>query len=198
MHFPSLVVPALAALAAAQSTTVINVFEAKIENPYYSARYPTSTSVAGSVVGINAEETTYKIACMKGAPKSDCGIDEPYTIIAGPTTFSTSLTSVFSGYGVTATVSENIACSFTHTTESAKCIVTIGVTSGDVTTARSSTKTIPASDVTYMPLTVTGGLSLFNSPQATEAPDAAAGPHRALITAAPLGAAAALAVAALF
>jgi hypothetical protein len=196
MHYPSLLIPALAALAAAQSTTVVKVFEYSIDNPYLS--YSTYASLAGSVVGINAEATTYKVACMSGAPKSVCSIGEPYTLVAGPSTVSFAQTFPFDIYGVSGTASEDIACSFTHSTESANCVVTVAVTSGDVSTATTSTKSIPADDIFYKTLTVTGGLSLFNSPQATETPGAAAGPHRALVTAAPLGAAAALAAAALF
>jgi hypothetical protein len=198
MHFSSLLVPAVAALTAAQSTTVVSIFEAFVDNPYLSVSYSTPASLAGSVVGINAQATTYKVACMSGAPKSDCSVDKPYTIVAGPTTLSFSQTFPVEVYGFTMSASENVACSFTHTSESAVCTVTAAVTSGGQSTSATSTKTIPTNDVFYKPITITGGLSLFNSPQATEIPGAAAGPHRALVTAAPLGAAAALAAAALF
>ncbi|KAJ5605156.1 hypothetical protein N7510_010310 [Penicillium lagena] len=198
MHFPSLLVPALAALTAAQSTTVISIFEAFIENPYIPVTYSTYASLGGSVVAINAEATTYKVACMSGAPKSDCNVREPYTIVAGPTTISFAQTFPFDIYGVSGTANEDIACSFTHSTESAQCIATVAITSGDVSTSTTSTISVPTDDISYKPITITGGLSLFNSPQATETPDAAAGPHRALVTAAPLGAAAAIAAAAFF
>lgn len=198
MHCSTLLLPALAALAAAQSTTVVSIFEGFVQNPYVSASYSTYGSLAGSVVGINAEATTYKVGCMSGAPKSVCSIATPYTVIAGPTTVSFSQTFPIYIYGETLSVSENVACSFTHTTESAECTIAAAVTSGGASTTTTTTKSIPTNDVYYRSITVTGGLSLFNSPQATQTPGAAAGPARPLITAAPWGAAAAVAVAALF
>ncbi|KAL4892312.1 hypothetical protein BDV59DRAFT_202815 [Aspergillus ambiguus] len=191
MRLSSVLVPALGALATAQSTTVVSIFEAFAENPYLTVS--TYTSLAGSVMGINAEATTYQVACMDGAAKSECSIDQPYTVIAGPTTVSFSQTIPIDVYGATATATQDVACSFTHSSESAKCTITAGVASGDISTTVSSTKSFATDEVFYNPVTVTGGLSLFNSPKATEVPDAAAGPNRPLVTAAPLGAAVALA-----
>ncbi|KAJ5601577.1 hypothetical protein N7510_011111 [Penicillium lagena] len=201
MHFSSVLVPGLAALATAQTTTVVNIFEGKIQNPYYgdglSVSVSTATNLAGSVVGINAEATTYHVECMSGAANLACSID-PYTLIAGPTTVDIQRTLPFELDGVTVSLTDGLACSFTRKTESAQCTIKATASYDGSSSATTITSSIATDQVTHFPLTVTGGLSLFNSPQATETPDAAAGPHHPLITAAPLGAAAALAAAALF
>ncbi|KAG2415027.1 hypothetical protein HFD88_006217 [Aspergillus terreus] len=194
MRLSSLLMPALAAMAAAQSTTVVSIFEAVADNPYLS--YSTYTSLGGSIVGADAHATTYKIGCMSGAPKSVCSIDTPYEVIAGPTTLSYARTMPVEVYGVTVSVGQDVACSFTRTSESAVCTVTADVKSGHISTAITSTQSFETDEIFYSPVTVTEGLSRLNAPQATGTSEGAAGAHRPLITAAPLGAAAALGAAA--
>ncbi|KAJ5132540.1 hypothetical protein N7448_006698 [Penicillium atrosanguineum] len=198
MQFSALLMPALAALASAQSTTVISIFEAFDNDSPYSVTASWLTSLGASIAGVNADQTTLEVACMSNAPTSDCQLDSPLTIIAGPATLSYSKPlPVVLGY-TTVTVTQDVQCSFTHKTESAVCTNSENLTYKGESTSTVTTKTVPASDITWMPVTVTAGLSKLNSPQATETADAAVGPHRPMITAAPLGAAAALAVAALF
>lgn len=198
MQFSTILMPALAALASAQSTTVISIFEAFVNDSPYSVSASMYTGLGASVAGINADYTTYVVDCMSNAPMSECSIDTPYTIIAGPTTLSYSKPLPIDLGGTTVTVTQDVQCSFTHKTESAVCTNSEYVSYDGQSTSTVTTKSVPTNDVFYKPITVTAGLSKFNSPQATEAPNAAAGSHRPLVTAAPLGAAAALAAAALF
>lgn len=197
MQFSTLLMPALAALASAQSTTVVSIFEAFVNDTPYSVTYSMAKSLGGSVIGINADYTTYELQCMSGAPTTDCSVDAPYTLIAGPTTLSYSKPLPVDIGGTTVTVDQDVQCSFTHKTESAVCTNSEYISFKGQSTSTVTTKSVPTSDVFYFPVTVTAGVSLFNSPQATQAPNAAAGAHRPMVTAAPLGAAAALAAAAL-
>lgn len=189
--------PALAALASAQSTTVISIFEAFDKDNPYSVTYSMYKSLGGSVAGINADYTTYELQCMSGAPTTDCSMDTPFSLIAGPTTMSYSKPLTVEVYGHTATVSQDVQCSFTHKSESAVCTNSEYVSYSGQSTSTVITKSIPTEDVFYYPVTVTAGLSLFDSPQATQTPNAAAGAPHPMVTAAPLGAAAVLAAAAL-
>lgn len=198
MRFSTLLMPALAAMVSAQSTTIVSMFEAFVNDSPISVSTKMYTSLGASVAGINSDYTTYEVQCMSGAPIAQCSIAAPYTVVAGPTTLSYSKGLPVVIYGQTITVTQDAQCSFTHMSESAVCTNSEHVSYSGHSTSTVITKSIPASDVFYQPLTVTAGLDKFNSPQATKAPAAAAGPHKPMITAAPLGAAAALAVAAMF
>jgi hypothetical protein len=183
-------------VAADSTTTTVGFFGAP-----FDITIPLYTSTGASVAGINAVATTYAVSCLDGAPKSDCHIDHPWTIIQGPTTFS--LTGVYTAWSTgknAVTVTRSEKCSFTHYTESASCSVSYratGTAQGtSYSTATSGASSFAAKSITYYQLPVTGGLSSFTAPQATQTPGAAAaaaGPARALITAAPLLAAAAAA-----
>lgn len=197
MHFSTLLVPALAALASAvpHSTTVVSLFEPFANNPMVSAalsKYP--GGLGGSIVGVNADYTTYQIQCMTGG---NCGVSAPYTIVAGPTTMSVSTVVEHNLYGTMVTATLEGQCSFTHMSESAMCTETEKVDFNGHHTATTVTQSVPTGAISYYPLTVTAGLSKLNSPQATQAAGVAAGPAKPMITAAPLGAAAALALAAM-
>lgn len=194
MYVSLLLATAFSAMVAAQSTTTIGFFAPAIPSitiPYY-------TSTGASVAGINAVATTYDVSCLAGAPTSDCHIDTPWTFIQGPTTFS--MTGVYTGWSsgsdaVTAT--RNIKCSFTSLTESASCSISYRATGTSYgvsySTATSGALSVATNSIMYDALLVTGGLSSFTAPQATQTPGmAAAGPAGALITAAPLAAAAAI------
>lgn len=186
---------------AAKSTTTIGFL-----GPQWQVTIPEYTSTAASVAGINAVATTYAVSCLDGAPTSDCHIDHPWTLIQGSTTFS--FTGVYTAWSTgkvnAVTVTRKIKCSFTSQTESVSCSLSYQAT-GTVdgtsySTATSAKSKFATNAVTYYALTVTGGLASFTAPQATKTPGAApalAGPARAMITAAPLGVAAA-AVAAMF
>ncbi|KAH8431849.1 uncharacterized protein LDX57_009500 [Aspergillus melleus] len=197
-----LLIAALAGLSIAEDTTTIPYFAAD----WTSIEIPRYTSTAASVAGINAVATTYAVDCLKDAPTSDCHIDKPWTLIQGSETYS--FTGVYTAWetgkgkdkddGVT--VTREMQCSFTSFSESASCSMSYeatGTMSGTAySTGTTSSSSFSTDQVGYYAMKVTGGLSSFTAPQATETPDAAraAGPARALITAAPLAAAAAVAI----
>lgn len=67
---------------------------------------------------------------------------------------------------------------------------------GISTSTSSSTKNLPKKELATAGILVTGGIASFTAPQATQTPSgAAAVPAKAIITAAPLGAAAVIAIA---
>ncbi|KAJ5364504.1 uncharacterized protein N7496_010217 [Penicillium cataractarum] len=178
------------------SSTVISFFDASYTLSDFPVR--TSTSYAASVISLNALATTYEINCLAAAPTSDCSLATPLTLIAGPNTFSFAEPFTLSGeaYGVTVTEKGNLdmACSFTHSSESATCTVKYDLTAsgaGKTTSTSSSTKTgIPTDMVQYQALTVTGGLESFNAPGATQTPTGNVAGKMAMVTGVPLGAAA--------
>ncbi|CAI7650042.1 unnamed protein product [Penicillium bialowiezense] len=142
------------------------------------------TSTAASIAGINADATTYHVGCVKDAPKSACDLVNSVTIIQGAATASFDATYIAistgsDGYDLTLT--ETWDCSLVSTTESASCTMSISM---------AGSANAPMNKL-YYSLTVTGGLESFTAPAATKTPDAAAaGPAGALITAAPIVAAA--------
>jgi hypothetical protein len=180
------------------STTIISYFGASYTFSDIPVR--TSTSYAASVISINALATTYQINCLPSAHPSDCTLATPLTLIAGPNTlsFREPFTVSVEVGGVTVTESgvEDMACSFTHSTESATCTLKYDLTAagaGKTTSTSSKTTTAVASDqVLYQTLTVTGGLASFTAPAATQTPTGNAGVvgMRAMVTGVPLGAAA--------
>ncbi|KAJ5736392.1 uncharacterized protein N7483_001517 [Penicillium malachiteum] len=189
--------------ASSQSTTVVSIFEAYENDSGADISVSWYTSLGASIAGINADYTTYAVDCMSDAALSDCSINAPYTMIAGPTTLSyyKALPVDMEAYDATVTVTQDVACSFTHSTESAVCTETEWVSYAGESTSTTTTKSYATNDIFYIPITVTAGLDKLNSPQATEtssSSNAAGAPHRPLATAAPLGAAAILAVVGLF
>lgn len=205
--------PALVAMASAQSTTVVSIFGYIIKELAGTTTSTTFTSFGGSVAGVNHLYTTYIVDCMSNVPTSQCGLEAPYTLIAGPTTLSYSTRGLADLVSATVTITQDVKCSFTHKTESAVCIQTTAASFEGLSTTATATVSVPTGDVTYWPLTVTAGLSKLKSleasvtpnasassqrPQVTQSSDAAAVLHQPLATAAPLGVAAALAVATFF
>ncbi|CAG8081945.1 unnamed protein product [Penicillium salamii] len=202
MQLTSFLVATLASLvtAAEQSTT----------RPYFgygfdwASKLPYPTSTAASVVGITSHLTTYEISCMTGAPKSRCDIDTPWTLIQGSTTFSFTgkYTAATTGRVGTVTIDQEHKCSFTSTSQSASCSLEYEVTgSQSGTTYSTATSTsasnIPTSSVKYYKLPITAGVSKLTSAQTTSTTGGAAPTAKAIITGAPLGAAAAVAIAAM-
>ncbi|KAJ5501275.1 hypothetical protein PEX2_094730 [Penicillium expansum] len=199
---------ALAALGAADepSKTTISYFGVDNDSGANLGAY---SSTAARVVGINKYATTYEIACISGAAK--CALHHPATLIQGDATYSVSLEATVVTSGATAHATAVESCTFTHKSESAVCSWSLAYTGmqGDVTISdsASSTQSIPASLVTYKPLTITDGVYALTAdatgstsavkitPTASTGGVAAAA--KPLITAAPLGAAAALAFAAM-
>ncbi|CAL5870820.1 uncharacterized protein PFLUO_LOCUS5061 [Penicillium psychrofluorescens] len=202
MLFTAFLATTFCALAAADGTTIVPEFAAEWGADVTIMSY---ASTAASVVGINALYTTYQIKCLDDAPKAECHIDTPWTLIEGPGTYS--LTGVYTGWSsgtvdiVTAT--RLLDCTFTSSSLSASCSAsykatgTIGGMSYSTSTSL-STSPIPTESITYYAMLVTAGAKAFTEPQATQTPGAAFAAAKPLITAAPLGAVAAVAIAALF
>lgn len=186
------------------SSTVVGYF-----SPPWDAgllQYGGWTSTAASLAGVNTEAATYHVGCLKDAPKTDCNYPTSWTIIQGPETvnfagkYIASTSDKTTSYDIT--VTQSYECSLKSSTESASCTMSAGM-SGSVdggkyassTSSKATYATAPISN-SYYQLTVTGGLSSLTTPQASKtAGVAAAGPARALITAAPVVAAAAAAAA---
>ncbi|KAJ5996712.1 hypothetical protein N7522_008372 [Penicillium canescens] len=198
---------ALAALATAAepSTTTVSYFGVEADLPYVNLGSYTST--AARVAGIDKYATTYEIACMKDADK--CAIHHPLTLVQGPTTFSFSGEVTVTTAGGTGVATNVMACSFTHSSESVSCSWSAAITASvqgyttSISASDSSTSIEPTS-VSYSALTVTDGIYAFTA-DATASASAvqitatgAAAAAKPLITAAPLGAAAAAAFAAMF
>ncbi|KAJ5542281.1 hypothetical protein N7535_004702 [Penicillium sp. DV-2018c] len=190
----------LTALAAAADpgTTTISYFGIGQEGGANIAAY---TSTAARVVGIDKYATTYEITCEKDAKK--CAFPAPATLIQGENTYSISVAAVISTGGATAHATAIESCTFKHYSESVSCAWTLdykasmdGITQS---TKTSGTTSIPAAEVTYLPLAVTDGVyALTADATASETavkvtPTASHGGAgalaRPLVTAAPLGAA---------
>ncbi|KAF7525805.1 hypothetical protein PCG10_004555 [Penicillium crustosum] len=207
---------ALAALAAAAdpSTTTISYFA--IDNDSGGADLGAYSSTAGRVVGIDKYATTYEIACLPSASK--CALKNPATLIQGDATYSVSLEAILVTSGTTAHATAVESCSFTRVSESAVCSWSLAYTgivgSTTVSDSASSTQSIPSSLITYKPLTITNGVYALTadatastspvkitttpaSTASTASTGGAAAAAKPLITAAPLGAAAAVAFAAM-
>ncbi|KAJ5727572.1 hypothetical protein N7493_005392 [Penicillium malachiteum] len=196
----------LATLVAAKaSSTTISYLGVSITGSY-AADFAQFTSLAADVYAIDKTATTYDIRCEDGAPISVCAIDSktPWRMIQGPETYSISIKDSISTEGVSADVTANVACSFTHTSESVSCsqYVSFTISASEYSTAWSTNApsyTIDADQVSYVDLKVTGGLQAFSadatatSPVTVSSSDAA----QPIATAAPLMAAAAAAIAAL-
>jgi hypothetical protein len=157
------------------------------------------TSTGASIAGINAVATTYNLGCLKDAPKTDCNIKNPWTIIQGPETVSVTgvYTASTSGketsYDVT--VTQSYQCKIVSRTQSASCTMSVGMTGSvdgaSYMSSTSSSATYSTATSSYYTLIVTAGVDKFTAPEATKTPGAAAaGPAGALITAAPVVAAA--------
>lgn len=168
----SAILPLLAAtfgsLVYAESTTVemFNAGEATLS----------LNSVRASVVGANADATTYAVNCQSGAPVTVCPLNSPITITQGPSTFTMSAVYSTKTGGLDAHATMVQDCDITSS-KSASCSVSVGVevtVRGHSTSTGTSTITSFASDdIYYRPMTVTAGADKLNAPQATEKPDAA-------------------------
>ncbi|KAJ5860420.1 uncharacterized protein N7529_007730 [Penicillium soppii] len=197
MYLTSFLVTALATLAtAAESSTSKPYLGAGFD---WASKIPNYQSTAASVAGINSHITTYEISCLSNAPKSVCHIETPWTLIQGSTTFSFTgqYTAATTGKVGTVTVSRHFDCSFTSTSVSASCSFQYQVTGSNSgveysTATSTSTTSLPTKSMKYYAMPVTGGVSKLTSTQTTKTTGAAA-----MVTAAPLGAAAAVAIAAM-
>lgn len=198
MRTSSLLAVALTILGtqAAESSTIVGFFQ-----PNWDVTVPANgqkVSRLASLAGINANAATYHIGCEKDAAKTDCDIPTSWTVIQGAETASFTakyIASSSGSNGFDVTVTEMWDCKLQSSTVSASCTMSVGM-SGSA--GGSKTESSTTSKVTYSPvpidqyyyqLTVTAGLSSLTMPAATET-GAAAGPVGAMITAAPVVAAA--------
>lgn len=197
---------ALAALASAADSGITTVSYFAIDNDS-GINIGAYSSTAARVVGIDKHATTYEVACMKGADK--CALQVPATIIQGENTYSVSMQVTVKTQGAEAHATAVEACSFTHSSESASCSWYFGYTASakgvTISTQTSDTTSIASDAVTYRALEVTDGVyALTAEATASDSPvkvtptasAGGAGAAKPLITAAPLGAAAMAALAA--
>ncbi|KAJ5793524.1 hypothetical protein N7457_000123 [Penicillium paradoxum] len=187
---------------AKDSSSIFGYFSPSWEDSQFTGGW---TSTAASIAGIDAKATTYHVGCVKDAPKSLCNYASSWTIIQGPETVDFKAKYIASSSGkdnsYDFTITETYACSLKSWTESASCSMSMsigGEQNGGSSASSSSTKTTyttaPKSDMYYQ-LTVTGGLESLATATATATADiAAGGPAGSLITAAPLVAAAVVAM----
>lgn len=189
---------ALAALVSADSSSTTM----GIVYPDWTILIPRYESTAASVAGINALATTYQVKCLDGADKLSCDIKTPWTIIQGPATASFTGVYTASASGKDGiTVTREWKCDLKSYTESASCTVSYSATGTvDGTTYSTSTttknKNMPTNELATAGILVTGGIASFTASQATQTPSgAAAAPFKAMVTGAPLGAAAAIVIA---
>ncbi|EKV09376.1 TonB box, conserved site [Penicillium digitatum] len=194
----------LAALAVADEPSKTTISYFAIDNGS-GANIGAYSSTAARLVGIDKYATTYEIACLSGAAK--CALHHPATLIQGDTTYSVSFEATLVTSGVTAHATAAESCSFTHVSESAVCSWSIAYTGmeDDVTVSdsTSSTQSIPASLVSYKPLAITDGVYALKADATasttpvkitpTSSTGGVAAAAKPLITAAPLGVAAAVA-----
>ncbi|KAL3482567.1 hypothetical protein BJX62DRAFT_221448 [Aspergillus germanicus] len=186
---------ALAALATADETRTVGLFGFDDDSADSSFYIPSYTSIAASVVSINAQATTYEVSCLKGAASESCSIKDPWTITQGVNTMR--LNAEYTAFAWTPAVTATLDydCSFESSSISADCTFSFaysGSTDGTELKSSYSTHTSIASDhVEYYQLEVTGGLDKFDEPEATETPGNGAaavfaGPLEAMITGAPV------------
>lgn len=190
---------ALAAFVTAEESTRINYFGGGMQWAH-KVNLHAWTSTAASVAGINAHATTYRIGCLSDAPKSDCEIATPWTMIQGPKTYSLTGVYTVSGSGTVnaMTGTQNFDCTFAKATESPSCSFSAKVTGtaagvSHSTSTSTSTKNLPTKSYTSYGIDVTAGAALFTATQATQTSKGGA----AMVTAAPMGAGAVMAIAAM-
>ncbi|KAJ5288013.1 hypothetical protein N7478_003699 [Penicillium angulare] len=165
------------------------------------------TSFVGDVYAIDRTATTYKVRCEDGVPSSDCIIDSktPWILVQGPATYALSATAHIKTAGGTGAVTVDMACSFTHSTESISCSESVGIYASAAGQSTSTSGVIPsytidAEAVSYTHLKVTGGLKAFSADATATAPVTVSykDAGQPVMTAAPLVAAAAAAVVGVF
>jgi hypothetical protein len=187
----------LAGLAAADdSTTTMPYYQPDWDTAWDAM--PSYSGTVGSVVSINSQDITYAISCSDDTATSTCSIKDPWTMIAGPSTYS--LTGVYTAYDwePPVTVSYDWNCKMTSYSESPSCSFSLSYTgseSGMETSSNIETKT-QWDYTTGSPygLPVTEGLDKISEAvddaEATATPSDVAGmllrPVEALITAAPV------------
>ncbi|KAE8321014.1 hypothetical protein BDV39DRAFT_197984 [Aspergillus sergii] len=169
-----------ATLAADESTTVVQILNGHYNTLAFS-------DLRGSVVGGNAQATTYAVNCKEDS--SSCPLTKPITITQGPSTFTMSAVYTMTTMGAKGTGTIVQDCDITSSTATAVCSVSFGVAAEykgkSTSTSLATTATATGSaEVLYEPLTVTAGLGNFNKagPTGATATGAAADNHPARTT----------------
>ncbi|KAF7588007.1 hypothetical protein BBP40_006436 [Aspergillus hancockii] len=147
-----------ASVAADDSTTVVQIL-----NGHYNTL--AFDDLRGSVVGGDAQATTYAVNCKDGS--SSCPLTKPFTITQGPSTFTMSAVYTMSTGGAKGTATILQDCDITSSTATAVCSVSLGVKAaydGHSTATSLATKATAtgSAEVLYEALTITAGLSNFN------------------------------------
>ncbi|MCJ1308463.1 hypothetical protein MMC25_002116 [Agyrium rufum] len=124
--------------------------------------------LVGSIVASDTAATTYAIACSPGTQSDECGVPGTITLTEGPST----LAYTFSYDSMVAGVS----CKLSGTTE-ADCL---GTASGaSVGTDSLLSTQLQASEITFIPLTITAGAGVVNSVAASTTAAASASTNAA-------------------
>ncbi|KAL3456252.1 hypothetical protein BJX64DRAFT_271010 [Aspergillus heterothallicus] len=187
---------ALAGLAVADdsSTTTMGYFQPDWDVAWNAM--PSYHGTVGSVVSISSQDVTYAISCSDDAATSTCSIKHPWTMVAGPSTFT--LTGVYTAYEwqPPVTVSYDWDCKMTSYSESPSCSFSLSYTGSESGMETSSEiKTSTSWDYTTgspYGLLVTEGVDKISEAEAeaTATSSDVAGmllrPVEALITAAPV------------
>lgn len=86
-----LLAAATAGLAAAQSTTVVDVLLPMVD----------SQRIDASVISANPTATTYSLGCPPGTPSDECGLANGMELVYGPLTMSYDMSYVVTDAGKT-------------------------------------------------------------------------------------------------
>ncbi|KAJ5088060.1 hypothetical protein N7456_011676 [Penicillium angulare] len=158
---------------------------------------------AASIADVKSQTTTYHVGCQKGVPTGECSFPNSWTIIQGADTanfkaeYVATTSDKSSSWDVT--ITQTYDCSLHHSTESASCSMSASMSGSiDGEKSKSSTSTkmkyksapMGTSTGSYVALLVTAGLESTTNSKATETAAAATGKSGAMITAAPMVAAA--------
>ncbi|KAL2822498.1 hypothetical protein BJX63DRAFT_427064 [Aspergillus granulosus] len=106
--------------------------------PYYQPNWdsawdamPSYHGTVGSVVSVSSQDVTYAISCSDDAATSTCSIKDPWTMVAGPSTYS--LAGVYTAYNwrPPVTVSYDWDCKMTSYSESPSCSFSLSYTGSE-------------------------------------------------------------------
>ncbi|KAJ5286990.1 hypothetical protein N7478_002676 [Penicillium angulare] len=161
------------------------------------------SKTAASIADVKSQTTTYHVGCQKGVPTGECSFPNSWTIVQGADTanfkaeYVATTSDESSSWDVT--ITQTYDCSLHHSTESASCSMSAsmsGTIDGEKSKSSTSTKMkyksapMGTSTGSYFALLVTAGLESTTNSKATETAAAASGKSGAMITAAPMVAAA--------
>ncbi|PWY69191.1 hypothetical protein BO94DRAFT_477881 [Aspergillus sclerotioniger CBS 115572] len=115
-----------------------------------------------SVVAANPTATTLAVTCA-----TSCILPSPFTITEGPSTFTLSAVYTISTQGVQEKITLVEDCAITGSTQGASCSVSYGVEATykgvSTSTSYATVTQIPASEIFYEAIEVTGGVDKLDS-----------------------------------